>query len=397
MSSITPSAANRPRLLKLSSRSQRHLLQSLNGSRSASRYSRHSYAPPRDNYTPPRHNYIPREQPLQYVNVAGRQAFEERKSWWSRRSRWLQWPLYAYAAYYTGLAVYWATHREEVPITGRRQFESAVFEPLVGKPQDIETPHQIFADSDVKDALLAADDSRVTKAKAILKRVLMAAGLDQQKWPLFIVENDGCNGAVNPLGFVLLATGLFAAAESDDELAAFLSYEIAKILTRHQNAVSSAFWINTAIQKPIWPFRGVWGSLVQSVPTLNTHLGTKRDVDFGQDAHDIGMLLIAEAGFDPAAMVSLRRKQFILDARKGGLMIGGPDWYYRASASAVLHPLYGPIGDIAARVPIVKYLTEKGPMPKGLNSREAHDLEAYKGRWQEFVKDNAVKAAFKHG
>ena len=129
-------------------------------------------------------------------------------------------------------------------------------------------------------------------------------------------------------------TGILAATETDDELAAFLSFEIARTLARHHNASLSTLRLNTLIQKPIYPFRGIWESLVQLIPILDTHFGGQRVFDMNQEATDIGMLLMAEAGFDPAAMVSFRRKQFKLAERRGPVMIGGPMIFYILVTSA---------------------------------------------------------------
>lgn len=61
------------------------------------------------------------------------------------------------------------------------------------------------------------------------------------------------NVAVTPSGQVLVFSGIFDLAKSDDELAAVLGHEIAHILAHHRAQSRSITWLMWAISPPLIP------------------------------------------------------------------------------------------------------------------------------------------------
>lgn len=106
---------------------------------------------------------------------------------WSRKSRWITWTTYALGGLYVGLALFWVSHRERVPITGWRQFRCVSIE----GPGPKEPSKPVNIDPSLKALLLPDDDPRIPRSQSILKRVLSAAGLDHLQWFLLVMNTPG--------------------------------------------------------------------------------------------------------------------------------------------------------------------------------------------------------------
>ncbi|KAL8697930.1 MAG: hypothetical protein Q9201_006849 [Fulgogasparrea decipioides] len=89
----------------------------------------------------------------------------------------------------------------------------------------------------------------------VLERILAASGLGHSKWKLALLNApDIPNALVTLAGGVAIPRGMFAAAETDDEIAAFLSHEIAHVLARHVEARKSGYLMARLAMTPALPF-----------------------------------------------------------------------------------------------------------------------------------------------
>lgn len=125
---------------------------------------------------------------------------------------------------------------------------------------------------------------------------------------------DIANASVTPLGLVLWYSGIFAAAETDDEIAAVLSHEVAHVIAHHADATFSGQLLGILAMLPASPF--ILGSMIIgeliliAIPPmaiggmLLLALSRKREAE----ADKIGMLLMTEAGYEPSATVTYWRK-----------------------------------------------------------------------------------------
>ena len=120
---------------------------------------------------------------------------------------------------------------------------------------------------------------------------------------------------ISPSGVITVFSGIFAAADTDAELAAVLGHEIAHALAHHTAAQMSAIVLCCAISLPAWPF--ILGGLfiadellVVAAPVIifaaTALLALSRGTEV--EADKIGMLLMAEAGFNPDAAISFWKK-----------------------------------------------------------------------------------------
>jgi len=188
-----------------------------------------------------------------------------------------------------------------VPISGRSQLmlSSLSSENELG----VEAFREVKQKTPVsKNAALTQSLNRVGAA---LKAVAPGEGFE---WEFVLFESDEANAFCLPGGKVAVYTGLFAFIENDAELAVVVAHEIAHVVARHGG------------ERMSW-------SLLQSLGLMGLSYGTESETlltlygvatDVGvllpysraneTEADQIGLTLMARAGYDPNAAVHFWEK-----------------------------------------------------------------------------------------
>ncbi|KAL8876946.1 MAG: hypothetical protein Q9192_008771 [Flavoplaca navasiana] len=202
---------------------------------------------------------------------------------------------------------------------------------------------------------------------------------------------DIANASVTPFGLVLWYSGIFAAAETDDEIAAVLSHEIAHVIAHHVEATSSGQLLGILAMLPAAPF--ILGAMfieeliLPAIPPMAIGamillaLSRKREAE----ADKIGMLLMTEAGYEPSAMVTCWRKVGSIEQKwfKDRGRVQGAE--YKST-----HPhTASRLSQAALDVPNILYMTGKGPLRPGMSRKELRLLEASKKRWESFLEQRS--------
>ena len=144
------------------------------------------------------------------------------------------------------------------------------------------------------------------------------------------------NASISPeSGLVLVDIGIFSHLNIDDnELAAVLAHEIAHVLANHLNEDRSWTYMANAVSLPFVPFellgQYVAPALILAFPLVAVRsfmafLSRKRE----KEADYIGMMLMVDAGFDPAATVSVWRKWKEIEDRELSVnpwLLQTPQW-----------------------------------------------------------------------
>lgn len=125
------------------------------------------------------------------------------------------------------------------------------------------------------------------------------------KYTVHVIHDSNANAFVIPGGHVYVQTGLLDLAQSDDELAAVISHELAHAERRHslknfRLSTAAVALLNKAIKNK--KDRETWGALAGTL-TLMKFSREQED-----EADDIGQTRMAIAGFNPAAQVTLWEK-----------------------------------------------------------------------------------------
>ncbi|MCC7547010.1 MAG: M48 family metallopeptidase [Burkholderiales bacterium] len=176
----------------------------------------------------------------------------------------------------------------------------------------------------------------------------------EQRFEFFMVDDPSINAFALPGGFVGTHTGLITTAQSESELAAVLSHEIAHVTQRHiarlfqqqkQAGMASlaalALAILAARSSPDLASAAMAGA---QYATIQTQLNFTRDNE--READRIGVQILERAGFDPAAM------PVFLDRMQRAYRV------YESNAPSYMrtHPLtYERIADVQSRVDALAY------------------------------------------
>ncbi|KAL8995979.1 MAG: hypothetical protein Q9169_004395 [Polycauliona sp. 2 TL-2023] len=334
---------------------------------------------------------------LKLWKKANRVPFKER----SRRVKWF---VYYFGGLYSLVLFMWLMEQERVPIIGRWQCQ--MFPQTSPPPKG--TPVSIYC-SDVERArlYLHPNDPRAKRLRSILDRILVACGQDHLKWTLLVQDDpDNCNASVTPDGLVEWYSGMFAAAETDDEVASVLSHEIAHVLAHHGLASLSETLLGVLVITPILPFLlplvlgGVFIDTLQKIAAQPAVIGVlvllALDRAREMEADKTGMLLMTEAGFDPVATVTYWEKMDRIQQNQQR-----EKRQKQAAEYLSTHPHSASRRSQAALdVPNVLYMVDKGPLRPGMGRKQLRQLEKSKHRWKTFLKkrptsDKGTQAAQK--
>ncbi|KAL8907097.1 MAG: hypothetical protein Q9171_006002 [Xanthocarpia ochracea] len=189
-------------------------------------------------------------------------------------------------------------------------------------------------------------------------------------------------------GLVVITTPVFAAVDSDDEIAAILSHEIAHFIAGHSEEEASKQSIGYLSLLPAVPCFASLASLPLAIPSLALGvwwlLSPVADDKYEAEADDIALLLMAEAGFDPRVVTSIfERLNGLADPVPGANRLFTDETWNELTHEAwnSKHPHESPaISRITSNVWKALYLTGKGPSHPDLSREEKQDLEKSKQR-----------------
>lgn len=189
-------------------------------------------------------------------------------------------------------------------------------------------------------------------AQCIAKRILAAAHerdpqiLPADQWEVVVFDDETVNAFALPGGKVGVHLGMVRFAETPSQLAAVVGHEIGHVIARHGNerlsqalAAQSALAIVDLLTKDTQTSRLAMAALGVGA-TVGVTLPHSRTQE--READEIGLRLMADAGFDPEHAVHLWERM----AEKGG---------QRVPQFLSTHPNpENRARDLAARVPAVK-------------------------------------------
>lgn len=201
----------------------------------------------------------------------------------------------------------------KAPLTGRNQI--IMVSPQQELALGFESAKQVLQKEKV-----STDPQKNAQVKRIGQRIAMVT--EQTKapgyqWEFFVIENDEeANAFCLPGGKVFVYTGLFKYTANDHELAAVMGHEIAHALARHGAERMSSGQLQQMggqILGAVMQSQGV------SAPTTNVAMqafGIGSELGFmlphsrtqEYEADHIGLVLSAQAGYDPRSALSFWEK-----------------------------------------------------------------------------------------
>ena len=155
-------------------------------------------------------------------------------------------------------------------------------------------------------------------------------------WEIEVFQDPDANAVVLPAGKIGVNTGLFEVASNPNELAAVIGHEIAHVTNKHSYErakrakrtevgalIGSAVVASKIASKPIYTQSDLYeannkisaiNTMSQVMATYGLNLPYAREQE--SDADKSGIILMARAGFNPIATMSLWKKMKQKDAEK---------------------------------------------------------------------------------
>jgi predicted Zn-dependent protease len=197
-----------------------------------------------------------------------------------------------------GLAIGFALSAcQQAPVTGRQQLI------LLPESQDaqmgLEAYQQIKQESQV-----ARNPELNRRVQEVGRRIAEASPHPEWEWEFTLFENPEPNAFALPGGKVGVNTGLFKVAENDDQLAAVMGHEVAHAIARHgAERVSQGMLTQVGVAALGIATSSTYAQLAAQAATLGIILPYSRTQE--AEADHIGLLYMAEAGYDPREAINL--------------------------------------------------------------------------------------------
>ncbi|CUS09896.1 unnamed protein product [Tuber aestivum] len=197
-----------------------------------------------------------------------------------------------------GGGVFYVYNLETVPVSGRRRFN------IFSAEMEAQIAQQAYAEvkENYRGQILSSYHPTTRYVKRVMDRLVPVSGLGDLKWEVFVIKDDSIKNAfVIPGGKVFVFSGILGICGDEDGLAAVMSHEISHTVAHHASETMSK------------SFLAIAGLLLLSVVsgTNTSFLGDIMDLAFlrpgsrRQEADYIGLMMMAEACYDPSGAVGL--------------------------------------------------------------------------------------------
>lgn len=214
-----------------------------------------------------------------------------------------------------GGTTFYVINLEQVPITGRRRFNIISPERETSLVSDAAYQQTI---SQFRGKILPRDHPYTQLVARVVERLLPTAhGLGGGDWQVHVIdEPDQANAFVLPGGKVFVFTGIIPIAQDENGLAAVLGHEIAHNVAHHVGerlsrqvfTMAAAFLVSTVFD--------VSGQFGNGIADLALTLPNGRTQE--SEADHIGLLMMAEACYDPRQAPNLWKRMAENEKKRGG-------------------------------------------------------------------------------
>jgi predicted Zn-dependent protease len=187
---------------------------------------------------------------------------------------------------------------QSAPVTGRSQ--------LILLPESQDAGMGLQAYQQIKQQERVSRDPELNRrVQEIGRRIAAVSGQPDWDWQFTVFENDEPNAFALPGGKVGVYTGLFKVARNDDQLATVLAHEIGHAIARHGAERMSQGLLAQLGGVAVGAATGsqAYVQAYTQLATLGVILPYSRTQE--SEADEIGLMMMAEAGYDPREAVKL--------------------------------------------------------------------------------------------
>jgi predicted Zn-dependent protease len=186
----------------------------------------------------------------------------------------------------------------QAPMTGRSQLI------LLPESQDAEMGLQAYQQIKQQEKI-SSDAALNQRVQTVGKRIAAVSGHPEWDWQFTLFDNLEPNAFALPGGKVGVYTGLFKVAQNDAQLAAVMGHEVGHAIARHGAERMSHGILAQLGGVAVGAATGsqAYVDIYSQVATLGVILPYSRGQE--SEADEIGLMLMAEAGYDPREAVKL--------------------------------------------------------------------------------------------
>lgn len=197
------------------------------------------------------------------------------------------------------------------PVTGEEQYVSLTQEQeialgLQSTPQMIQEYGGLYADEQLQQQIDAIGYRLVDSS--------VAAGTDWQFDFHLLDAPDTINAFALPGGPVFITTGLLRNLDTEDAVAGVLAHEIVHVLARHSAQRIAKSELTNGLVGAVGVASGDAGA-AQTAAVIGQLVNMSYGRDDEIESDTLGVCLMIDAGYDPAAMIEVMR---VLEAAGGG-------------------------------------------------------------------------------
>ena len=197
----------------------------------------------------------------------------------------------------------------KAPITGRSQF-------IMVSPQQEMALGMKSAQEVLKTEKISTNPQQNAMVKRVGERIAAVTGQNNYAWEFFVIDKaDEPNAFCLPGGKVFVYSGIFKYVSSDDELAAVMGHEIGHALARHgaeRMSRGQLTQVTGQVLNAVMQGRGdpKTTATVMQAFGIGSQLGIMLPHSRTQEyeADNIGLVLMAKAGYNPQAALSFWEK-----------------------------------------------------------------------------------------
>ncbi|MGE4535243.1 M48 family metallopeptidase [Halomonas sp.] len=143
-----------------------------------------------------------------------------------------------------------------------------------------------------------------------LVRALPPQQRQAENWQIRVFRDDSANAFALPGGYMGVNTGLLEVARNQDQLAAVVGHEITHVLARHANervSTQTATQLGLSVLSSAAGLEGAGGQQLMGALGMGAQYGILMPFSrrHESEADELGLFLMADAGFDPRASLAL--------------------------------------------------------------------------------------------
>ncbi|KAI9900004.1 hypothetical protein N3K66_004266 [Trichothecium roseum] len=222
-------------------------------------------------------------------------------------------------------AVFYLANTQVIPASGRRRF-NFMSEDLMKWIGDVSVEGVRREIEDKGGRILPESDARVAVVRRVMSRLIPVSGMADNDWEIHVIDaGQTANAFVTPGGKLFVFSGLLNVCRNQDALAAVLGHEIAHNTAAHSGermSAGAAGWVTSAsLFFLIGPLRGLALALIWSaaggwyLSDLLLQFPMTRTQE--SEADHIGLMMMAEACYDPREAVGFWRRMNALKEMGG--------------------------------------------------------------------------------